>query len=153
MGKDKVHRKTDIAEEPKIAVSIPTTAEVEAGPQFTEIANNPLTEPSDLDSNEIETSVSDEDSKGWNLQAEGRTFLRRLTRHAAKLLLDFFGLLIFITLSETLRLIIQRIYGDPKFFDVLPVRYCMDAVDLTLLLTFLIVAIREFGKGGGDEKF
>ena len=78
-------------------------------------------------------------------------FWRRLSRYVLSLIFEFVGLTVWLVFAEALRNLLERIYGDPKFFDWIPIRYVIDLGELFLLLTFFVVAVRKLWRDSDDD--
>jgi hypothetical protein len=78
-------------------------------------------------------------------------FWRRIARYALSLIFEFVGLTLWLVFAEALRYLLERIYGDPKFFDRIPIRYVIDLGELALLLTFFVVAVRKLWRDSYDD--
>lgn len=42
--------------------------------------------------------------------------------------------------------LLKNVFGDPKFFDLIPVRWVLDLGDIAIIFAFVIIVIRELWK-------
>lgn len=84
----------------------------------------------DIDEEAQMTSVAQGDIR--NLQQ----VLSKLSKHT----LVLFAVII---LAVGMHFLLERGFGDPKFFDLIPVRYVIDLGDIAIILAFVIIVIRE----------
>ena len=66
-----------------------------------------------------------------------------LAKSLSKLANHFVITLCVSGLGVLTHLILVDSFGDPKFFDLVPVRYTIDAGDIAVIATFFIIMIRE----------
>lgn len=68
----------------------------------------------------------------------------RLALHAAPVLL-------LVVIIEIFKLLLDW-FGHPRFFDVIPVDYVLDAGDLVILVVFVVAAVVQATSGSKDEQ-
>lgn len=69
--------------------------------------------------------------------------LQSLSRSLSKLAKHFVITLCVSGLGVLTHLVLVHWFGDPRFFDLVPVRYAIDAGDIAVIATFFIMMIRE----------
>lgn len=69
--------------------------------------------------------------------------LRSLSRSLSKLAKHFVITLCVSGLAVLTHLVLVYWFHDPTFFDLVPVRYAIDAGDIAVIATFFIMMIRE----------
>lgn len=69
--------------------------------------------------------------------------LQSLSQSLSKLAKHFVITLCVSGLGVLTHLVLVHWFGDPRFFDLLPVRYAIDAGEIAVISTFFIMMIRE----------
>jgi hypothetical protein len=64
----------------------------------------------------------------------------------SKLSKHFIILLFIIGLAVAMHFLLKNVFGDPKFFDLIPVRWVLDLGDIAIIFAFVIIVIRELWK-------
>lgn len=64
----------------------------------------------------------------------------------SKLSKHFVILIFIIVLAVAMHFLLEHVFGDPKFFDYIPVRWAIDLGDIAIIFTFVIIVIRELWK-------
>ena len=112
-----------------------------------EVVSEPL-KPADPVKSELEKSG---ESKLVFLPRMLLRFWRRLARYLLSLIFEFVGLSTWLIFAEALRYLLKIIYGDPQFFDRIPIRFVIDLGELALLITFFYIAIRKLLRDSHDD--
>ncbi len=74
-----------------------------------------------------------------------RQSLSKLSKH-------FIILIFVIVLAVAMHFLLKNVFGDPKFFDLIPVRWVIDLGDIAIILTFVIIVIRELWKVDDNDE-
>lgn len=75
-----------------------------------------------------------------------RKEIHSLRDSLSKLGKHFIITLSIVGLGVSAHWMIVHVFGDPKFFDQIPVRYVIDAGDVAVIVTFFTIMIRELWK-------
>ena len=68
---------------------------------------------------------------------------RSVWKSVSKLSKHFIILIFIIVLAIAMHFLLEHVFGDPKFFDLIPVRYIIDLGDIAIIFAFVIIVIRE----------
>jgi len=72
----------------------------------------------------------------WKGTKGARDHISKLTKH--------FVVTLFLNVLVAIMHYFLIYVGDPKFFDLIPIRYVIDLGDMFIIMTFVIIAIKEF---------
>ncbi len=93
-----------------------------------------------VDSSETSASLPE---RARNRTPYAQKEIQTLGKSLSKLGKHLIVLLAVVALAVLMHFLLVRVFGDPKFFDLIPVRYVIDLGDASIILTFVIIIIRE----------
>jgi hypothetical protein len=94
---------------------------------------------------EVDESLTEQESR-QEQAVDVRKEIHSLRDSLSKLGKHFIITLSIVGLGVSAHWMIVHVFGDPRFFDLIPVRYVIDAGDIAVIVTFFTIMIRELWK-------
>lgn len=127
--------------------------------QITESLAEPIGEPLEIYSHNIpeekERLSPPPQEKEQSSQTSKETYFQKEIKSTGKslsiIVKHFIIILFFIALGVLMHYLLRNVFDNPKFFDHIPVYWVVDLADIAIIITFVIVVIRELWRLGNDD--